>query len=333
MTHSRSGHLRRTCRTPKGQSRRTAHTHLVRSAGLCTVWLMAGLAWPGGAGPVHAAQASASSGAAPADGQRVILVTGSTGGLGREVARRLAATGSHVIVHGRSRERGTELVAEIERSGTGSARFYAADFASLAEVRRFAEAILHDYERLDGLVNNAGVWLDGNERELSVDGHEMHFAVNYLAGYLLTRLLLPRIRESAPARIVNVASVAQQPIDFDDPMLERRYSDGRGYATSKLAQVMFAFDLARELAGTGVTVVALHPATMMNTDMVLERGATPRSTVEEGAEAVMRAITEPGLESGQYFNGQRAGRANAQAYDEAARERLRQLSERLTGAR
>src|SRR5262245_2956171 len=111
---------------------------------------------------------------------QVVVVTGSTDGLGREVARRLAASGAHVIVHGRNRERGTALVDEITRQGKGSARFYAADFASLARVREFAQAIRRDYKRLDVLVNNAGVWLP--DRQVSADGHEMHFAVNYLSG-------------------------------------------------------------------------------------------------------------------------------------------------------
>ena len=263
----------------------------------------------------------------------VVLITGSTDGLGREVARTLAATGAHIIVHGRNRERGEALVAEIERAGKGSARFYAADFASLDAVRGLAESVLRDYDRLDVLINNAGVWLEGNERRLSADGHEMHFAVNYLAGFLLTRLLLPRLVESAPSRIINVASIAQSPIDFDNVMLENGYSAGRGYGQSKLAQILFTMDLARELDGKNVFVAAVHPATMMNTTMVLSRGARPRATVEEGVAAVMNLMTATGLESGQYFNGKRATRANAQAYDEAARERLRRLSETLTTPR
>jgi NAD(P)-dependent dehydrogenase (short-subunit alcohol dehydrogenase family) len=277
----------------------------------------------------------ADSGARQWSGEgRVVLVTGSTDGLGREVARRLAASGAHVIVHGRNRERGTALVREIEGEGKGSSRFYAADLSSLAEVRTLAESILRDYDRLDVLVNNAGIWLERSDgRLLSADGHEMHFAVNYLSGFLLTRLLLPRLVASAPSRIVNVSSVAQRPIDFEDVMLERDYSDGRGYAQSKLAQVMFTFDLARELEGTSVIVGAVHPASMMNTSMVLERGAQPRTTVEQGADAVMQVIATAGLESGQYFNGTRPARANAQAYDEAARERLRALSLALTGLR
>src|SRR5690349_13155433 len=154
-------------------------------------------------------------------GRQVILVTGSTDGLGREVARRLAASGAHVIIHGRNRERGAAVVEEIQREGKRSAAFYAADLSSLAEVRELGAAILRDYQRLDVLVNNAGIWVTQGQRQLSSDGHEMHFAVNYLAGYLLTRTLLPLLEKSAPSRIVNVASVAQTPIDFSDVMLER----------------------------------------------------------------------------------------------------------------
>ena len=263
------------------------------------------------------------------DGRDIVLVTGSTGGLGREVALRLAAEGAHVLVHGRNRERGAEVVAEIEKAGVGSARFYRADFASLDEVRGLAAAVLADYDRLDALVNNAGIW--GRERELSADGHELHFAVNYLAGYLLTHLLLPRIVDSAPSRIVNVASAAQRPIDFDDPMLERGYDDRRAYAQSKLAQVLFTFDLAEELAGTGVVVTALHPASLMDTEMVLGRGIRPRASVEEGTEAVVRLVVDPEVETGSYYDGLEQARAHPQAYDPEARARLRELSRELVG--
>jgi NAD(P)-dependent dehydrogenase (short-subunit alcohol dehydrogenase family) len=284
----------------------------------------------GGPGPGAAQETAPVAGGPPSPGQRVVLVTGSTGGLGREVARRLAAEGSHVIVHGRSLERGTALVDEIDAEGAGSARFYAADFGSLAEVRALARAVLRDYGRLDVLVNNAGIWMDG-PRRLSDDGHELHFQVNYLAGFLLTRQLLPLLLESAPARVVNVSSIAQRPIDFDDVMLENGYNDGRAYAQSKLAQVMFTFDLAEELEGTGVTVNALHPASMMDTDMVLERGARARSSVHEGAEAVVHLIDAADLGSGVYFNQTTPARANSQAYDETARRRLRELSAAWTG--
>lgn len=262
---------------------------------------------------------------------RVALVTGSTSGLGREVALRLGRGGAHVVVHGRNRERGREVVEAIEEAG-GSAGFYRADFASFDEVRELADAVLRDHERLDILVNNAGIGSSSPEgRHESEEGHELRFQVNYLAGFLLTHRLLPRIVESAPARIVNVSSLAQTPIDFDDVMLEESYDGSRAYAQSKLAQVLFTIDLAEELEGTGVVVNSLHPATYMDTRMVREAGVEPRSTVDEGADAVMHLITEPGLDSGGFFNGTRPARAEAQAYDEDARRQLRELSRELTG--
>ena len=277
--------------------------------------------------------AEAQTASRPTPGQQVVLVTGSTGGLGREVARRVAASGAHVIVHGRNRERGMALVEEIERDGSGSARFYAADFASFAQVREFAEAILRDYERLDVLVNNAGFGSAPDERLLSEDGHEFRFQVNYLAGFLLTKMLMPRVLASTPSRIVNVSSLAADPIDFDDVMIENNFSGGRAYGQSKLSQVMMTFDLAEELEGTGVMVNALHPATYMDTGMVRRLGVTPRATVDEGAIAVMQLISSTEIEGGQFFIGLLPGRANAQAYDSEARAKLKSLSEDLTGVR
>jgi NAD(P)-dependent dehydrogenase (short-subunit alcohol dehydrogenase family) len=268
----------------------------------------------------------------PRPGQKVALVTGSTSGLGRELALRLGAMGMHVIVHGRDAERGREVVAEIEKEGHGSARFYAADLASFGQVRRFGEAVLRDYDRLDVLINNAGFGRAPDERMVSQDGLELRFQVNYLSHFLLTRMLMPRILASAPARIVNVSSGAQNPIDFDDVMLEKRFDGGRAYGQSKLAQIMFTFDLAQELDGKGVLVNTLHPATYMDTEMVRRAGITPMSTVDEGANAVMHLITDD-VGSGGYFMGLRPARANPQAYDQAARDRLRHLAEELTGAR
>ena len=278
--------------------------------------------------PIAEAQVST-----PRPGQEVALVTGSTSGLGHELALRLGSMGMHVIVHGRNRERGMEVVEAIESEGVGSARFYRADLASFEQVREFAEAVLRDYDRLDVLINNAGIASTPNGRALSEDGNELIFQVNHLSHFLLTRMLLPRLLESAPARIVNVSSGAQRAIDFDDVMLENGFSGGRAYAQSKLAQVLFTFDLAEELEGTGVIVNTLHPATYMDTPMVTRGGGTPRTTVDEGADAVMQLVTSPDIGSGGYFVGLRASRANAQAYDEEARARLWSLSEELTGTR
>jgi NAD(P)-dependent dehydrogenase (short-subunit alcohol dehydrogenase family) len=157
--------------------------------------------------------------------------------------------------------------------------------------------------------------------------------VNYLAGFLLTSLLLPLIKSSAPARIVNVSSAGQQPIDFGDVMLTRGYSGARAYCQSKLAQIMFTVDLAAALEGAGVTVTCLHPATYMDTTMVRRAGVTPLSTVEEGARAILNLATSPEVEgqTGLYFNGLREAKAQAQAYDPDARRRLQALSLELTG--
>jgi len=235
-------------------------------------------------------------------------------------------------VHGRDQTRGERVAGDIRAAG-GNADFLAADLASLADVRRLADAVRASTDRLDILINNAGIGTAA--RQTSADGHELRFAVNYLAGFLLTYLLLPLIKQSAPARIVNVASAGQQAIDFSDVMLTRGYSGTRAYCQSKLAQIMFTIDLAGELQGAGVTVNALHPATYMNTTMVRRAGVPPISTVEQGAEAILNLAVGPALEgrTGLYFNRLREARADPQAYDAGARARLRALSLELTGLR
>jgi NAD(P)-dependent dehydrogenase (short-subunit alcohol dehydrogenase family) len=263
---------------------------------------------------------------------KTALITGSTDGVGRVVASRLAEAGAHVLIHGRDQPRGERVVAAIKAAG-GTAEFLAADFASLADVRRLADSVRQTETRLDILVNNAGIGTAGSSRLTSVDGHELRFAVNYLAGFLMTTLLLPLIRQNTPARIVNVSSAGQQAIDFDDVMLTRDFSGSRAYCQSKLAQIMFTIDLARELANSGVIVNALHPATYMDTSMVRRAGVTPISTVEEGADAIWQLAVSPAVAgcTGRYFSGLNEARTNAQAYDEAARQKLRTLSLRLTG--
>ena len=265
---------------------------------------------------------------------KTALITGSTDGVGALVAKKLAALGILVLVHGRNQARGARLVGDISKGG-GRAQFYPADFASLSGVRRLAENIQRDHQRLDILVNNAGIGTGGRNstREISEDGFELRFAVNYLSGFLLTRLLIPLLRTSAPARIVNVASVGQEPIAFDNVMLERGYSGQRAYCQSKLAQVMFTFDLAQELTGTGITANCLHPATYMDTAMVRRDGISPMSSVEDGAEAILHIAisSETKNRTGLYFDQMRQSRANAQAYDSAARLQLRTLSYELSG--
>jgi NAD(P)-dependent dehydrogenase (short-subunit alcohol dehydrogenase family) len=253
--------------------------------------------------------------------ERRILVTGSTDGLGRRVAAELAGRGAHMIVHGRDPAKVEEAMRE-----TGAAEGLVADLADLAQVRRLAgEAGV-----LDTLVNNAGV-IESERRE-SADGYELTLAVNHLSHFLLTELLLPRMRE--PARIVNVSSIGQVPLDWDDLMFERGYEGYAAYAKSKLAQVLFTVELAERLAGRHITVNALHPATMMDTKMVLANLGRPRSSVEQGVEAVLRLVADPDLDgvSGRFFDGTRESAAHGQAYDAAERRRLWDESERLTRA-
>ena len=260
--------------------------------------------------------------------EQTVLITGSTDGLGRHVAGELAGRGAQVIVHGRDPQRVERTVREI-----GGASGYVTDLSSLAQVRRLADEVRKSEQRLDVLVNNAGVYVP--ERSESEDGHELGFAVNYLAGFVLSLLLLPLLEASAPARIVNVASVGQWPIDFDDVMLERDYEGFRSYAQSKLAQVLFTFELAERLGDdSGVTVNALHPATLMDTKMVRESVGRAQDSVEEGAASVIRLVADPELEgvTGRYFDRTRESRANDQAYDPDARRRLWELSEELSGA-
>lgn len=266
---------------------------------------------------------------------KTALITGSTDGVGRYVAAKLAAAGATVLIHGRERERARTLADEIKRAGHREPVFYQADLSSLAGARQLAEAVLAEHKRLDLFIGNAGIGslTQGPERRTSADGHELRFAVNYLSGFLLGHLLLPLIKASAPARIVNVASLGQHPLDFDDVMITKGYNGSRAYAQSKLAQIMFTIDLAGELKGSGVTVNSLHPATYMNTTMVREGGITPISTVEQGGEAILHLAVGDDMagKSGLFFNGMQQAQANRQAYDEGARQRLRALSLELTG--
>jgi NAD(P)-dependent dehydrogenase (short-subunit alcohol dehydrogenase family) len=259
------------------------------------------------------------------------MITGSTDGLGLACAVDCAAQGAKVLLHGRSEERLEQARRVADSSGKAALDTYLADLSSLDAVRELADRILREQDRLDVLVNNAGVV--SPDRQLSSDGHELTFAVNYLSHFLLTSLLLPLLERSAPARIVNVASVGQRPVDFDDVMLERSYDPIRAYCQSKLAQIMFTLELAEKLGDSGVTVNALHPATLMDTKMVRDGFGTVMSSVEEGKEATLRLVSSPELDgvTGRYYDGKRESTADNQAYDAEARRRLWDLSEALCG--
>ena len=271
----------------------------------------------------------------------VVLITGATDGLGRGLAHDLAGRGCEVLVHGRDPDRLAATVDEIREATGRDVASYRADLAELAQVRDLADRVAADHPRLHVLVNNAGIGAEvpgGPERRESVDGHELRFAVNYLAGHLLTRRLLPSLRAAGaaddglgPARIVMVSSAGQAAIDFDDVMLRRGYSGWRAYCQSKLAQILDAFDLAEELDPGVVTATALHPATYMPTKIV----PSPISTLAEGVAATARLAVDPELAgvTGRYYNGVREAEPDPQAHDPDARGRLRALAEELCAAR
>jgi NAD(P)-dependent dehydrogenase (short-subunit alcohol dehydrogenase family) len=267
----------------------------------------------------------------------VVLVTGATDGLGRGVAERLAGDGATVLIHGRNPEK-LSATAHAIRDATGNdrVRTYLADFASLGAVRGLATEVESDNHRLHVLVNNAGVGSGkpaGTTRQESDDGYELRFAVNHLAGFVLSLRLLRLLERSAPARIVNVASAGQFPIDFDDVMLERSYDGSRAYRQSKLAQVMVGFSLAERLPAGEVTVNSLHPATFMPTKIVLEQHGHSVDDLETGIDATVRLAIGADMEgvTGRYFERRAEARADDQAYDAKARQRLWDLSAELTG--
>ena len=262
--------------------------------------------------------------------KKTVLLTGATDGLGKGIAEELARRGATLLLHGRDPARLEALAKQL--SGATIVRTYRADLSSLAEVRALAHAVLAAEDRLDVLVNNAGIGttVPTVDRAESKDGFELRFAVNYLSHYLLTRELLPLLEKSAPSRIVQVSSAGQQAIEFDDPQITRGYSGRRAYCQSKLAQITQAVAQSAALKAKGITINALHPATFMNTKIV----PNPISTIEEGVTATMHLIADDDVanSTGQYFNGLRQTRAEAQAYDTDAQKKLLALSDQLVGA-
>ncbi|GHA90940.1 SDR family NAD(P)-dependent oxidoreductase [Streptomyces termitum] len=263
------------------------------------------------------------------------LVTGATQGMGRGIALDLAARGGTVLLHGRDPGRLAAVAAEARALGAGGVRTHLADLADLDQVAALAARIRETEPRLDALVHNAvaGGGARPLVREVSAQGHELRLAVNHLAPYALTRGLLPLLTASAPARVVAVASIGQEPVDLDDPQLERDYEGLRAYCRSKLALITAAFALAEELAGTGVTVTSLHPAHLMDTEGVRAYGLVPRVGVEEGVRPTVRLVTDPALAgvTGRYFDRFDEARAHPWAYDPEARRRLMELTDRLVG--
>jgi len=273
---------------------------------------------------------------------KVALVTGATNGIGRVTARELARMGARVLLVARDRARGESTAAEIrEASGGRAPDVLLADLSSRAEVRRLAREVRARTTRLDLLVNNAGAIFA--ERELSADGLEMTFALNHLASFLLTLELLPLLERGLASRIVNVSSVAHRrgSIDFDDLQGERGYSMWRAYQQSKLANVLFTRELARRLAGRGVTANALHPGAVASGfgrngrgffSRLVVLGAPFLASPEKGARTTLHVATAPELKgvTGRYFSGCRERTPSRAARDDDAALRLWQISENLT---
>jgi NAD(P)-dependent dehydrogenase (short-subunit alcohol dehydrogenase family) len=275
---------------------------------------------------------------------KTVLITGATSGIGLVSARALAARGAHVALVGRDRIR-TQSIADEIRSGSGGAQVdtLLADLSAMAEVRRLATEVLERYPRIDVLYNNAGALF--MRREVTVDGFERTFALNHLAPFLLTNLLGARLKASAPARIITTASDAHTGahIDFDDPQFEHtRYRGLQAYGQSKLANILFTYELARRLEGTGVTANALHPGfvatgfarnngPLYRVGMTLIRPAM--ISPQRGAETAIYLASDPAVAgvTGKYFNKNKPIRSSAVSYDEASARRLWELSARLVG--
>ncbi|MCC9308213.1 SDR family NAD(P)-dependent oxidoreductase [Kitasatospora sp. RB6PN24] len=267
---------------------------------------------------------------------RTVLVTGATQGLGRALALDLAGEGATLLLHGRNPERLEQVLAEVRALGT-EARGYLADLSDLARVRALARRITRAEPELNVLVHNAIARNDPQLRQLSAQGHELQLAVNHLAPWTLTRLLLPLLRVSAKrsgraSRVVNVASMGQAPLDLADPMMEHGYEGLEAYCRSKLALIMSTFDLGAELPAHEVTVNSLHPAHLMDTEGVRAFGLVPAVSVAEGVRPTVRLVTDPELAgvTGRYFDRFTEARAHDWAYDPTARARVAALTERLT---
>jgi retinol dehydrogenase 14 len=274
---------------------------------------------------------------------RTVLVTGGTAGIGRATALGLARMGAHLAICGRDRESTEGAAGEIRAAGGGQVEVFVADLSSQSQVRRLADEVLQRLSRIDVLVNNVGGYW--NTRHVTVDGLERTFALNHLAPFLLTNLLWERLSNSAPARVVTVASNAhaQGRIDFDDLQGERSYSGARAYSQSKLANVLFTYELARRLPATSVTANALHPGLTRTSFGAEDPGGVQRRLVPflrpfmkapaEGAATSIHLASAPELArvTGRYFAKGRPRRSSKASYDQAAGARLWRVSAELVG--
>jgi retinol dehydrogenase-14 len=273
---------------------------------------------------------------------RTVLITGGTGGIGKATAIGLAAKGARVAITGRDHGRAAAAAAEIRADGSPPVDVFVADMSAQAEVRRLASEVLRTLPRLDVLVNNVGgFW---NTRHVTVDGLERTFALNHLAPFLLTHLLVDRLVQSAPARVVTVSSDAQRlgRIDFADLQGERSWSGQRAYNQSKLANVLFTYELARRLRGTGVTATVLHPGVVRSGFGAEDPGRIQRvitpfmgllKSPEQGAQTSIHLASAPEVEgvTGQFFAKSKPRRSSKRSYDEADARRLWEVSAALVG--
>lgn len=274
---------------------------------------------------------------------RTVLVTGGTGGIGLATAVGLAAMGARVAISGRDRQRAEAAARHINATGAGGVEVFVADLSSQAEVRRLAQDVLVRLSVIDVLVNNVGGYW--RSRHVTADGIERTFALNHLAPFLLTALLLERLKERASARVVTVSSNmhAFGRMDFDDLQGERAYSGGRAYNQSKLANVLFTYELARRLDGTSVTAVALHPG-VVTTSFGAEDPARLQHLLlpvmrpfmkspARGAATSIHAASAPELRTttGQYFAKSKPRRSSKRSHDMTAADRLWQTSADLVG--
>lgn len=274
---------------------------------------------------------------------KVILITGATNGIGLATAQALATTGAKLVLVGRNAEKTHQVVADLQKqSGNEHIDSLLADLSSMEEVRKLAADFEAKYDRLDVLINNAGAVF--TSRQLSVDGYEMTFALNHLNYFLLTNLLIDILRDSAPARIINVSSDAHRggSMKFDDLNLEKGFNGFAAYSQSKLANLLFTYELARRLDNSGITVNAMHPGMVRtgfghNNNFIISiimrlfflAGRTP----EQGADTVVYMATSPDLTevTGKYFKDRKPIASTAASHDEAAQARFWDISAEMTG--
>lgn len=266
---------------------------------------------------------------------KVVLITGATTGVGRHLARDLAVRGATLLLHGRNQTRLDAVAGEL-RGLAPAVRTYLADLTDLDQVRALAARVREREHRLDVLVNNAAVGsADPTRRAVNRQGHELRLGVNHLAPYLLTAELLPLLTTSAPARVVNVASMGQAPVDLDDLGFENGpYDAVVAYCRAKLAMIMSTFELANNVPADTVTVNAVHPAHLMDTPMVRTSGLTAVTTVDAGVLPTLRLVADPALDgvSGRYFDRFDDAPAHPQAYDLTVRRRLALATRALVAA-